>query len=642
MRYLPSCLLIAVSLLTACGGGNDSSTVKVERHNISAAETQSTVDTFFITNQLLSVAYGVKQSLLFNAQINDKVLECNNGGYASYHFSSTSNQVLAVGETLQIDFANCDSAAFSQLLDGRLIVTVEQRGGTDLSVMVDAQGVEFDDGERWQMKGDIGINLSETSNLSSSITLNTDSLEVTRNGSPQFQLTNLNLQRSKDMNTARYQLSARGKLENLENGSVLNISTAKTLQGYLGEYPYEGRLLLQMADGTPVKLSAHNDKQSNAYTLDNSFEKTLQLWSNTATQSYWSFDDKTSTEGEAYDEDNFRYLGAYYQNHGDHFSTLGQLAFIFSRPVKTIASSEYDTFFFRDIMLFANIGAIPATARVQGATVTLTAAQPLIAGIDVVNNYFTAYDDNDASVLVGTERLQVEDVAQLELHASSPFYRAGDLPKLTTELHFNQGSAQQYQWHELSQTGISFTAPNSPETSFSMQNNNAEQVTVMLEATNEFGQVARKMVSFYPLATNAVMAFAGEAGDYISQGRKVVIDQTMGHFHSYDNYNRQRVFDYQGEHSWWTLTIEPPIGQLLHTGSYPEVRISSTSALPSLSFDGEGRGCGSKIVGYFNILEWELQDNVVTKAAINFSQKCDGNYAPLRGIVRYNSNVPLN
>jgi predicted Zn finger-like uncharacterized protein len=87
----------------------------------------------------------------------------------------------------------------------------------------------------------------------------------------------------------------------------------------------------------------------------------------------------------------------------------------------------------------------------------------------------------------------------------------------------------------------------------------------------------------------------------------------------------------------WSVEFVPPKGGVLKTGEYLNAkRSSSNDNAPGMEFSGHGRGCNS-IAGQFVVWELEMNGDQITRVAIDFLMKCEGNGPPLYGMLRYHS-----
>jgi hypothetical protein len=86
----------------------------------------------------------------------------------------------------------------------------------------------------------------------------------------------------------------------------------------------------------------------------------------------------------------------------------------------------------------------------------------------------------------------------------------------------------------------------------------------------------------------------------------------------------------------WYADFVPPKGGMLKPGEYLNAKRSSSNDNPGMDIGGGGRGCNS-IAGQFVVWELEMNGDQITRVAIDFMMRCEGNGPPLYGMLRYNS-----
>lgn len=92
-----------------------------------------------------------------------------------------------------------------------------------------------------------------------------------------------------------------------------------------------------------------------------------------------------------------------------------------------------------------------------------------------------------------------------------------------------------------------------------------------------------------------------------------------------------------GSQNSWNLLFGAPTGRFLEAAEYRDAKRHAFSGQsPGIEFTGNGRGC-NQIHGHFVVWELEVDGNAVTKLAIDFVQRCEGNMPPLYGRLRYRS-----
>ena len=94
----------------------------------------------------------------------------------------------------------------------------------------------------------------------------------------------------------------------------------------------------------------------------------------------------------------------------------------------------------------------------------------------------------------------------------------------------------------------------------------------------------------------------------------------------------------------WELSFQAPYAAKLTVGLYTDVQDYpfQQPGHPGLSFQGNGRGSGPVITGWFQVLEYSEANGALASAAVDFVQYDNGDTAKWNiGSFRYNSLIPL-
>lgn len=152
-------------------------------------------------------------------------------------------------------------------------------------------------------------------------------------------------------------------------------------------------------------------------------------------------------------------------------------------------------------------------------------------------------------------------------------------------------------------------------------------------------------------ATNTVFTLTSAPGDYIGQGRRLMIRPNPFTFtgirQSFDNSLHFSITDFVSPsppYSFWYAEFSAPSGARVTPGIYLNATRYPFQAAgaPGLSIHGDGRGCNESF-GSFTVFEatYDNAGELLTFAA-DFQQRCESQMAPLlTGSVRYNSTVPI-
>ena len=144
-------------------------------------------------------------------------------------------------------------------------------------------------------------------------------------------------------------------------------------------------------------------------------------------------------------------------------------------------------------------------------------------------------------------------------------------------------------------------------------------------------------------ATGNVLSLTSDAGDYIGQGRSLVMTEPTWRFlanqaNGPDSVTVSVETVATANFVRWTVWLAAPRGQSLHPGTYSNaVRAAfRTGSAPGIDVFGDGRGC-NQVIGSFTVTRITAEaEGHVTGFEASFVQHCDSPTAPaLRGVVRF-------
>ncbi len=140
-------------------------------------------------------------------------------------------------------------------------------------------------------------------------------------------------------------------------------------------------------------------------------------------------------------------------------------------------------------------------------------------------------------------------------------------------------------------------------------------------------------------ATGNVLSLTSDAGDYIGQGRSLLMTEPSWRFTAPPNYRSDTVeIAVESGSTLWIIELAAPKGQALHTGIYTKAERAGFRKASASGIDvfGDGRGC-NQVFGSFTVtrIAVDVQGHV-TGLAATFVQHCESPTAPaLRGLVRF-------
>jgi hypothetical protein len=340
----------------------------------------------------------------------------------------------------------------------------------------------------------------------------------------------------------------------------------------------------------------------------------------------------------------------------------------FSRPLAGATASLYFRFADRgptpyDDTPFVDVA---ATSERQGALVIVRPAQPLEHshyyllqvsrdGVEWFNGV-TLQDtlgNSSSSPQWPLDVLTPDNVRAAAIAPAAPLLSPTDRATLdaggsTTSLRRITG----YQWTQLSGTPLQFGDPSAALTTVawgSSPPNGVEDAVVQLMVTDAAGDSDTTRITIRSGNVNGsghVLYFRSTAGDYVGNGRTVLIGDGTGAFNDSPlsrGYTRTFYSDFRNS-GFTQLLIASSDGSALHAGAYEDaIRTSFHGTQNGIEFIHDGRTCNA-VYGRFDVLEVEFDatGSNITRFAVDFEQHCESASAPpLFGSYRINSTIPI-
>lgn len=173
---------------------------------------------------------------------------------------------LSAGDRLNLEFFDCDDGN-DQVLNGIYEILVNSFSGNVLQGLFDLEATATFDGfevaqgpETTALNGATTMNLDTTVPLVSSVSVSGDSLSAS-DGTGSATLTGFRTDVTFDARVAPevYTTAASGTLRSTYFDGNVNYSTPIAFQGFVGQFPYPGELLVTGAGGASLKLMARDN-----------------------------------------------------------------------------------------------------------------------------------------------------------------------------------------------------------------------------------------------------------------------------------------------------------------------------------------------------------------------------------------------
>lgn len=475
-----------------------------------------------------------------------------------------------------------------------------------------------------------------------------------------FTLSNFTLSSRIDLATALYRNEFQGKIAFKEFSNTLMFKTAQPLQGYIGEYPHQGRIELSDSKNNILTLTTNQVINSElANVRFNTAETALYYWSGISDGAFWRWPGMNKQNGiRQFRHDNFNFVTAIGKTNLTDFPTQGTLSYLFSRPVKEISEHSLSDFF-RNIDWWSE--SISAEVTIQGAVVHVKPTKALTPGQSYRLSPLEAVNELGQRVYVYSDQqdITVNDAVVAVLSKDRVSFSASSEPVLTADKSVLKNPAGVvYQWQELTDFGVVFSAPNSVTTSFTVPDAKAGQIVkVRLLVSDAMGNSHSNDASFFYHDNNVnVFYYESDRGDYIGAGATRFLSGNASTLRATSNIKSRINGSYEGQeeqHSiWWYMSFATADDKELVPGVYENATREpfKPEAGNGLSISGNGRGCNT-LKGSFEIFEIEFTEvanadegydkYTISKLALDYVQHCEGNEPAMRGKIRINSNYRL-
>ncbi|WKE65218.1 hypothetical protein PVT67_16375 [Gallaecimonas kandeliae] len=639
---------IATSLLiTACGGGgsdsnsgNASIPLPITNDFKNVAEDVS-VSAFSTSESMLETGLLVQNLLTVSASsASDGKSDCSNGGFFSWtHQDADADGKLSAGDSLIFSFQGCYLKSLDDTADGTMKITLDSSDsqGKNASGQFDMSQAVITSGNI-VLSGLLEFNVASTSISRVTSVSDKDGLVISSGNLALLSINNFSVEKEEDYKNAIYTMAAGGTVRDASIGTDYSFTQTSPWSGYLGEFPTHGSMEIKSTSGDTATINSLGGDGSG---IDFTFgDKNYQIgWDSYSDGTLWSHATDRHPEGVAFRASNFDFVGYLDEEQFGSFPENGSLTAIFSRPIKS-AGNVSAAFFADEASLRSEV-----ITHINGASLIIEPASPLVPGYHYRTPQIEVSAASGAYSYTPVEKILVTDSLVPVIQTQSPAYREGDLPTLdASSSTINKGQHINYQWRDLSGAGIQFTSPSAAVTHFTIPVGTTKDLEIELTVSNELGDSAsiKKTLHYVSSDANNYLAISGEQGNNILPNEYHVIttkDDLL--LFSSSSANHVSLFSVSPTSF---LDFIAPAGDVLEIGRsykvnalYPE----QPSNEAALEYHEESGQC-SDGSGSFIIYELSFNGPQVDKLAANFYQKCGNSPGGVSGVIRMNSNYPLN
>jgi len=667
---LNSGVVCAFALLTACGGGSDSG-------DVGGGSGGNNQPPLLITaadsSAFAAVAVNTPEGMLQIGHYTDILAVSQNADFGSFQLCSngggrtvtvSTGFPLQQGSVITDKLEDCYLDSLNAVLQGEVTMTVTSTSQSDtnttLVLDVNLSKALFKDSPQLTILDPLKVSLTNAPLLKQiKVEPRNSQVRFDFADGERLTLSQFTLTSQLDLSTALYNNEYQGRLAIGGFSRDLLFKTAVPLQGYIGEYPHQGRVDLSDSQNNILAISTNQVINSEfANVKFNTTETVLYYWFDISDGAFWRWpgtDNYSSIRH--FRHDNFELVSIVGKTDFTNFPSQGRVSYLFSRPVKEVKSYSITNFY--NSLEWGN-DSIGAEVTIEGALVHLTPIKPLIPGAIYRLSSFEASSTLDRlTYAYSNQELTVSSAVKAVLSKNQVSFSANSGPTLSaTQSVLKNSAGVTYQWQELSDIGVVFDNPNSATTSFSVPDARAGQVAnIRLTVVDAVGNSHSEDAAFF-YHDSSINAFYYESdrGDYIGQGQTRYLTADNGVLSASTDTKSviRSSFIGQDQQSsiWWYMNFATASGTELAIGRYNDaIREPFQSETGNgLSIFGNGHGCNS-LTGYFEIFEIEFTSSNseengyvtynISKLALDYVQNCEGAEPAMRGKIRINSSYKL-
>jgi serine/threonine protein kinase len=135
------------------------------------------------------------------------------------------------------------------------------------------------------------------------------------------------------------------------------------------------------------------------------------------------------------------------------------------------------------------------------------------------------------------------------------------------------------------------------------------------------------------------LAFSSSTGDYIGQGKDVILTYEDGNFSASVNYHQGATIRFDGGRVNWSLDFAGPQKMRLTPGTYSGAQgfPSQSPTRAGINFSGSGRGCTSYGSFTINNIIYSLDNKNIFLLDASFVHQCEETSPPLMGRIYYDA-----
>ena len=669
------------ALLTACGGGSNNTPPPPAPPpppppdevalNLDNAK-QASIVAISTVEHILQIADETRKSVqsIWEAGASQFSSSCPNGGVVDYDFTDNDqNAEPSAGDVIRVTFRDCETVSLNAVAAGDLLINLTEPSDgvfseNNFASQVDPTSLDIltQFNRSLTTNGSFNIEIL-TAQLGQSILASGDTaVSATADGTTTLDvLEQFQFSKTLSYETARFEISAMGTVDSESLGGEFTFEPTQTISGFFNTYPESGSLEIVGLENSRIMIVPNFVTDSVIAevfadsTGDGAFEalEDNPFW-NELSNGYLFWYEEGSPDQfrtNTFDANDF-FLVHYTPDGSEPVPVNAPLRVQFSRPLDPMtvpsmieARVDLNEAPFSETVVF--------DVELSGATIFFRPRSQLVHGATYryPNRSFEVLDEFGNRSFLSSTGFETRNNLIAVATTDSALVTTGGIVQLDgSGSTATDSEITSFSWSQLAGPTVTIVNRDQALAQFTVPTiSQAELIRLELEIVNAEGETnsATVEVSAFGSATDIqVLAFSGDEGDFISQGRDWFLTSVNGTFainRNFDNGVSVNHTTPSPNFASWNLELAAPGDQQIVPGVYEgATRFPfQDAANPGLTLSGDGRGCNTSN-GRFEVFEitYDGAGNVLT-AAVDFEQFCEGGAAKLSGSLRIGSSLPI-
>ena len=576
------------------------------------------------------------------------------GNYTLNFYDNNADLLVSLGDEIHVDFQSCYFTSMDTILDGQLVITVEQVLEADqpskLKVTLDDLVIDVNNAYQTEQMTASGVFLASRSqtDMQTITSLNADALDFIAPDEQPLHLTNLSTEKNENYQTGQLQLQMSVNIEQTADAGVYSVDYISSLIAPFGSFPISGQIKitnLENSDDVLFIETVESFSRGDVFRIVDTEQAAIALnAANRNGSATYRLSALDNIYIKNYAENELRLLGISSPKYD--YEVMDSFTLILSQPISSV---EGQASFYENIV---NGKTITGSTEFLATKVTVTPDELLQAASEYSLYLPTLISQTGVSAGYLTTDILISDNIVPVISMSQGYFTEFSTPILSaSQSELNNGTEPSYFWQAANNVNVTFDTPNELETSIEIAADVNQDINLQLTMANELGNQAIVEAPLRYLDTSAsYMLIVGTEESYISEGETWPLNERDGEFtlstKPYAEAEKSHSFvsvDYHGLDNW-SLDIAAPSGETLKVGRYEGATRYpfQDDAVAGLGFGGQAKGCNESFSD-FEIYEIEFDSEMnLIKLALDFDLACEQSTRErLQGTVRINSDYPM-